>query len=170
MNYVFLIAVLFFTITSQSQTNEFTIAEFQDLKFGKISLSEINEIKGDSILFQNLFSKADVIKTGDEPSYWINLISNHYDVYYQGDVKDSYGVVLDSQLIYFKVLNSSINLYMKGLKLAVGDNISILKDYNVLTYKDGAKSYVFKLGSQVISINFNQKTEIITSLEYVYYN
>ncbi|EAS20955.1 hypothetical protein BBFL7_01847 [Flavobacteria bacterium BBFL7] len=170
MNFIILTVVFFFTITCQCQTNELTTDEFQELKFGGISLSEIKEIKGDSVSFQNLFSKADIIKTGEEPAYWINLISSDYDVYFQGDVKDSCGVVLDSQLIYFKILNGSLNLYMKGYNLAVGDNVSVLKDFNMLTYEDGTKRYVFKLGSQVIRVNFNQKTDIITSLEYVYYH
>lgn len=39
-----------------------------------------------------------------------------------------------------------------------------------LPYSDGRKEIVYKLGSQVIEIGFNQTTNLITKIKYVYYN
>jgi hypothetical protein len=68
-------------------------------------------------------------------------------------------------------LDSSVDFTIKGIIINIGDNISLLGNYTILTYReDRRKEIVYKIGSQVIEIGYDINTSLITKIKYVYYN
>lgn len=150
-----------------AQTNDLTIEEFLNIEIEDVKLSKIKAAKGNENSMQSFFENLNIEK-GDEPSYWISFSSNLISFLFQD------GILVDNRRVYqltnISITDISICLKIKNIELRIGDPLSILGEVAILTYNDGVKEVVYKLGSQVIEIGFDPEAEIITSIKYRYYN
>lgn len=164
-----IIFLLFISCSAIGQTNELAISDFLNAKFGDTKLSDIKATKGNQSELELLFDESFTYETGEEPDYWIEFDSPSYCFLFQDGEKMN-GVISNYQLTNLKLKDNSKSLFIKGIQVKVGDNISQLGNVNILTYGTGVKKIVYKLGSEVIRISFDQNTSLITEIVYEYYN
>lgn len=164
---VFLIFSFLFSSVIKAQTNDLTIEEFLTIQIENIKLTEIKATKGNENSMQSFFENLSIEK-GNEPSHWVSYSSNSLFFLFQD------GLLVDNKRVYqitdISIKDTSICLKIKGIEVRIGDPISILGDVNFLTYSDGITRITYKLGAQVIRIEFDPDSKLITGIKYQYYN
>ncbi len=168
-NYIILILSIAF-FSCKAQTNELSIQEFSNIKIDNIEFKEILDTRGDSNQVKSMLDTNLQIETGEEPDYWVQFSFSKYMLLFQDGKKSNLGTVSDYQLTDFLIKDSSIKLSIKGVEIKLGDNIDKLGNPNILTYSDGRKGIVYKIGVQVIQISYDENTNLITKIKYVCYN
>lgn len=169
--YKVLIFALVVTIFScNAQTNQLSIQEFSNIKINNVLLSEIQNTKGVENTIKSLFGNDLSVLRGEEPSYWVKFTSPSFKIIFRDGQNFETGAINDYQLTSLLVKNSNISVSIKGVDFRLGDNISVLPNSpQFLTYSDGRKEIVYKLGVQVIEIGYNLNTGIINKIKYVCY-
>lgn len=162
-----IISLLIFSCTN-AQTNELTSSEFSEIKINNIRLLDIISTKGSESSLTALLGNIFTVETGDEPDYWVKFSSNMYNLLFQDGVQSVNGIE-NYQLTDLWIVDESTELYIKNINLTIGDNINLLGSPNILTYSNGIKEIVFKLGVQVIEIRFDSSTNLIIQIKYKCY-
>ena len=166
---IFLIFCSLFFSVIKAQTNDLTVEEFLNIEVENVKLSDIKATQGDKSLVNSLFENNFTIETGEEPGYWQTFTSESIDLDFDDGLKVK-GEVKRYQLVILSIKDSSICLKLKNIEVRIGDPISILGNTNFLTYSDGITRVTYKIGAQVIVLEYDSKTNLIISIKYRYYN
>ncbi|WP_213520883.1 hypothetical protein [Nonlabens sp.] len=172
MKKLFIILITIISISCNSQTNNLTAYQYQNIKIQNIYLSDILGTGGDSSSLQNLFSDNFTIENGNEPGYWKQFESSSMYCLFQNGVQDEFrNNVTDYQLTNLRIKDDSKTLFINGLIVKIGDNISVLGNVNTMNNPaTGEKKVVFRIGSEVIRISYTTITNTITLIEYEFFN
>ena len=170
--FIFLVTALFFATIVKGQTNDLTVEEFLGIEIDNMKLSDIDDADQNENTLKDFFKDDLAIETGfsDASDYWIKFFSKSVFFLFEEGEKNAEGIIEAYELTNISIIDASICLKIKDLEVRIGDSLSILGEVAILTYNDGVKEVVYKLGSQVIEIGFDPETEIITSIKYRYYN
>lgn len=169
-NYILLLFILC-SISCKAQTNELTIQDFQNIKINNVTIQNIKSTYGDYNLMNNYFNNQFQINEDYNviEEYWIEFSKNDlFKIKFLDGIKEN--GVIKYNLNTIIVEDASINVFIKGKTIKVGDNISEFEGFNTLTYRSGKQKIVFRIGSEVIRISFDLTTNLITKIEYKYYN
>ncbi|MEO9953214.1 hypothetical protein [Nonlabens sp.] len=110
--------------------------------------------------------------SGYELDYWVQFeTASIYFLFQDGIVDPSGNNISSYQLTNLKLIDNTKSLFINGVNIRVGDNISILGAVNSMNDPSTRqKKVVFRIGSEVIRIRFNRNTSVITLIEYEYFN
>ncbi|MEN8816117.1 MAG: hypothetical protein ABF274_04505 [Nonlabens sp.] len=157
--------------TCNAQVNDLTISQYQQIKFGNYLLTDIINTRGDAALINSYFSQSFTISTYEEPSHTILFDSSDINLVFKDGNVDINNTINNYQLTNLRLTNNAVSIFINGSNVRVGDNISILGNVNSMNDPSNRqKKIVFRLGSEVIRISYNRNTNIITLIEYEYFN
>lgn len=166
MKNITLILLLAFTNVSQCQitANILTETEYNNIEINCIKYIDLKNTLGEQNAVETLFGTANTIEKDDDPIYGGAIL--YIEFYYDGlDFGFSEG-----ELGTFNITNNNSNITIRGITVTLGDNISLLGNVVFNTMSDGSKSIVYQYCdgcNNLISIRFNQLTNIITEIIYI---
>ncbi|PQJ31408.1 hypothetical protein BST92_05500 [Nonlabens arenilitoris] len=171
MKNLVLILISIYTTSVSCQTNDLPESVYNTIRFDNVLLTDIINSKGNTTTIQSLIPVSFNINSGEDPGHWKEYESNSiYLLFQDGEQFLTPNNIQDYQLTNIKLFDNSKSLFINGIYIKVGDNISLLGNPSILTYSDGTKRIVYKLGSEVIRISFSEINNEVSLIEYEYYN
>lgn len=165
--YLVLIFLLACNLPSEAQTNTLTTDQFFEIKFNSIALSDFYDEGPPFNNVNNWLQPNYNSSEGTDPlrrAFWDNDLYVRYEDYSESGTNYT--------LAHLRVLDTSVAVLINGITVKVGDNVSILGS-DVLIRSNNESNQVIYVPSGVdatsISIEFNKVNNLITGIEYNYY-
>ncbi|WP_298955208.1 hypothetical protein [uncultured Nonlabens sp.] len=170
-NFIAILTIIVFSTSCISQTNDLSVLQYQNIKFDGNLITDIIDTRGSLTQLNQYFNESFNHSTYNEPSYTVIYNTISVELTFKDGERDSNNLISDYQLTNLKLKDSSKSLFINGIALSVGDNINILGAVNSMNDPSTRqKKVVFRIGSEVIRISFNRNTNVITLIEYEYFN
>lgn len=157
----FLIILLLFVNLTQAQitSNIISKVDFYNIKINNVSLLEITKTKGNQNQFKDVFPKTIIDSTIDNDEDYYDYTFNGFMIGFS-----------ENEISAFKIKNNDWSINIKGKKVTIGSDISILGNVIFNTRRNGDKSVVYQFCNgcnNFIYIEFNQKTHKILEIGFI---
>lgn len=153
-NIILTTLVLLFSISCKAQLNNLNETElFDGIKFNNISLGNIMESSGNLTQMRTYFGNDIQERANDTAPYLAKFLLNNFISFGFEDETDTGN---NYDLTFIRVINSSVNVNVKGLSVKIGDSKSkfdnflfneIDRSYNFADADTGSIGLSFKIDS-----------------------
>lgn len=155
MKNLFFVFILTIQLMNAQQNNQLTVVEYNNIKLNGVLMHELSDTKGNPAKMNSLFNLSFNYEFSDEilnQAHFTNLNKGLY-IYFEDDI-----------LFEYIISNNQSSLFIKGVQIRIGDNISLLGPLHM----SGNNKIKFNLNGtgDLWTIKFNSTTKIIEEIKY----
>lgn len=158
---------LSYNCTHGQVRNNLSATEYNAIKVNSNNWKQISNTKGNNLQMNTFFGNTFVTKITSDPNLTKELWDDNMGIYFR--FEDGSDTGNDYTLVNFEITNNNSNLTINNKTITIGSNISVLGNVQI-----NASSSDIVFGTEttddVLMIKFNPSTNLITNIEYTFFN
>ncbi len=147
--------------------NNLSATDYNAIKINNINWKQISNTKGNISQMNTFFGNTFTTTTNTDPNLTIELWDDSKGIYFR--FEDGSDTGNDYTMVNFEITNNNSNLTINNKTITIGSNINELGNAQINASGTDIV-YGMETTDDILMIKFNSSTNLITSIEYTFFN